>query len=187
MYKKSIKYYNYFHEYPTPKGYKIRKCTKLTVGLFIIYILKYLLAINEIFILSIKKRFHNKQSYITLYFHLNFFVYSDFTKMGYYRARRRYTITINHLWKYIKYLHLLNKEDKELFINYMEFLIDYWILCDNIKTYHHYITTNNLIYSSLSQSIFKESALFSKSNIIKFLDFDNPNDLYILNKTIFRD
>ena len=112
------------------------------------------------------------------------FTVPNFTNMGYYHDRRNYTIIMVNLWKYTKFFHLLEKDEYDLFVNFLEFLIDYWILCDNIKTYKHYLNATNLVYDYKIQLIFKNYVIFSKSNIRKFLVIDNLHS-YHVNNSIF--
>lgn len=180
MFKKGEKYYN------ISKDQFIRRPSnsKRLAGFLLTSVAGYLLNLHE-FSLIRKHNFKYRQITISYGLFTSFFELKDFTTMGYYRARRLYTVTMVHLWKYMKYIHLLKKDDQELFIQFIEVLIDYWILCDNVKTYKHFINYTNLIYDTSIQYLFKDYLLFSKKNIKKFLNFNDYRELKLLNETIY--
>lgn len=181
MFKDNQKYYNISKERFIYRPSNPKKIA----GLFLTSTLNYLLRSPEFTFLC---KFRDKHIIISAGLFLTFFELKDFTTMGYYRARRLYTVTMVHLWKYMKYIHLLKKDDQELFIQMLEVLIDYWILCDNVKTYKHFINYTNLVFDSSIQYLFKDYLLFSKKNIKKFLNFNyNNKELNLLNETIYLD
>lgn len=178
MFKTDSKYYS------ISKKTVIRRKTELMASDLIISIWRYLGNLNEFYLIK-KRKFSERKFLILVGIIGTCYEFIDFTTMGYYKSRLWYTGTMVHLWKYMKYLHLLQKEDQELFINFVEFLIDYWTLCDNIKTYKHYLNPRYLIYDRIIQVIFKDYIIFKKSNILKFLHFRESRDLNRLNNTIF--
>jgi len=97
--------------------------------------------------------------------------------LNYYSDRKNYIIILNHLWKFNKYLHLLNFEDSKLFIELFEFLIDYLILCDNIKTFRHYFNMSTTIYNIEIQLLFGNRYFFTRQNFEKFLVYYNEKKL----------
>lgn len=179
MFKTDKKYYCKY-----PKKEIFKKDRALASDL-LITIFKNLANLNSFHIIK-KKRFIERRLLTFVYMSLALNNFPNFKLMGYYNSRRDYTIAMVNLWKYTKFFHLLEKEDYDLFVNLLECLIDYWILCDDIKTYNHYLTCTNLVYDYKIQLIFKNYPIFSKKNIKKFLYLNNE-DLYHVNKSIFLD
>lgn len=177
MFKTNSKYYDIREEK------QIYRKSNVMAGDLIISIFKNLGSLDAFHIIK-KRTLRERRLIIFIGIVSTCSKFPNFTNMGYYYDRRNYTITMVNLWKYTKFFHLLEKEEYELFVNFLEFLIDYWILCDDIKTYKHYLNTTNLVYDYKIQLIFKNYIIFSKSNIRKFLVIDSSHAYYV-NNSIF--
>ena len=153
---------------------KVFQYNSVDVRQFIISIVRYFVNLEGFNILN--KLNKNKN---ILYNRLMVFMLlpNGFKSLDFYKDRKNYTLLLIHLWKFNKYIHLVNIEDKILFVNLLEFLIDYWILADNIKTFRHYLNLSKTIYSLPIQLLFGKSELFSKKNFEKFLLYYNDKNL----------
>jgi hypothetical protein len=162
----------YFQINKSPKV--VFQYNSVDVRQFIISIVRYFINLNNFNI--IKKLNKNKD---ILYNRLMVFMLlpNGFKELDFYKDRKNYTILLIHLWKFGKYIHLLDVEDRILFIHLFEFFIDYWILADNIKTFRHYLNMYTTIYSLPIQLLFGKSELFSKKNFEKFLLYYNEKKL----------
>jgi hypothetical protein len=161
------------------KTVKVFQYNSVDVRQFIISIVRYIVNLENFNIL--KKLNKNKE---IIYNRLMVFMLlpNGFKTLDFYKDRKNYSVLLIHLWKLQRYIHLLTIEDQIIFKNLLEFLIDYWILCDNIKTFRHYLNMHTNIYSLPIQLLFGKSELFSKNNFSKFLLYYNEKKL---DKTIY--
>jgi hypothetical protein len=153
---------------------KIVQYNSTDVRQLIICIVRYLVNLNNFKLL---KKYDKKKLLIYNRLMVFMLVPRNLGVLNYYGDRKNYIIILNHLWKFNKYLHLLNFEDSQLFIQLCEFLIDYLILCDNIKSFRQYFNMSTSIYTSSIQLLFGNCYFFTQQNFSKFLVYYDEKKL----------
>jgi len=178
------KYYRYYTYPNDTKNSILIRCDGLLLRNFILTISNYLIYLPQVstFRRLIKIRTAMSRRMLP-------FVYSQnlFGKLDFYKDRKNFAILIVNLWKlFNKYLHIYEIDDQILFFNYMEFLVDFWILTDQIKTYRIYINSKITVFDPAIQALLAPYKLFSKFNIKRFLIIF-PNQMELLQNSIYRD